>query len=88
MTVGGLGPGDDEQSRGVLVETVDDARSVGVAARGLAGQGLGERSLLVAPAGVHDEPRRLVDDQQLLVLVDDRDVGHLDRLRNRHRRAR
>ena len=82
VTVGGLGPGDDEQPRRVLVETVDDARPVGVAARGLPGQRLGERALLMAPARVHDESRRLVDDQQLVVLVGNRDVGRVDRLRH------
>ena len=44
-----------------------------------AGQRLGERALAVAAAGVHDEARRLVDDEQVVVLVGDRDVDRRDR---------
>ena len=77
---------DDHQARGVAVEAVDDPRPLGIgAARDPAAQRVDERAARAARARVDDEARRLVDDEQVLVLVCDRDV---DRRRGRRRRGR
>ena len=58
------------QARGVAIEAVHDPRALRVnAARGDPGEQLRQRALLVAPPGVHDEARRLVHHQQVLILV-------------------
>jgi hypothetical protein len=65
-----LGPSDDQEAGGVAVETVDDARTLRVPSRNATvEQGVDKRPLLVPRCRVHDEPRRLVDDEQMLVLV-------------------
>jgi len=71
--VGLLGAGDDEESGRVAVEAMDDARpfrgiSPGNAPRE---ERLHERSTRVARRGMNDDPGRLVDDEQVLVLVGD-----------------
>ena len=75
---------DDEQAGGVAVEPVHDPGPRGVPAgrrrralaRGDSGASmLGERVLAVAARGVHDEARALVDHEQVLVLVGDREGG-------------
>ena len=71
--------GDHEQPRGVAVEAVHDPGAVGlVAPGGGSRQRLRERPVPVAAGRMHDDPGRLVDDQQVLVLVGDRE---------RHRRT-
>ena len=66
-----LGAGDDEQPRGVPVEPVDDARPPGLAAGDEAGEQVDERPAGAAGAGMDDQPGRLVDDGQVLVLPGD-----------------
>jgi hypothetical protein len=69
--------GHDEQPRGVAVQAMDDARPPGVvAARRAPGQRLGQRALAVPARRMHDDAGRLVDDDEVLVLVGDREVGH------------
>ena len=71
--------GDHQQARGPLVEPVDDARPEDAAHAGevahVAEQRVHERAARGAGARVHDEPGRLVHDDQVAVLVDD---GHFD----------
>ena len=63
---------DDEQPRSVLVQPVDDARPELVLAAGRAArQRLRERAGVVARRRVDDNAGRLVDDEQVVVLVDD-----------------
>ena len=64
---------DDEQARGVAVEAVHDPGALGLAAGEPRREQLGERLLAVPAGGVHDEARPLVDDEQVLVLVGDRE---------------
>ena len=71
-----LGAGDDEQPRRVAVEAVDDARTVRLASRGaVLDERLRERAAGVPCAGVHDDARRFVDDEEVLVRVRDAEVG-------------
>ena len=95
--VRGRRPRHDEQARGAAVESVHDAgppgitdgRDLGVAAE----QAVDERAVGCAGAGVHDEARRLVDDDQVVVGVDhgehDSGIGvEGRRLRGRHLHVR
>ena len=66
---------DDEQPRGVAVEAVDDPRPPLLPAARDAGQRLGERARGVPARRVHDDAGRLVDDEQVLVLVGHGEVG-------------
>src|SRR4051794_31233313 len=76
--------GEHEQPRGVAVEPVHDARAVRVRAAGHAAlQRLYERALGVALARMYDDARGLVDDDQVLVLVGDRERRGRDRLARR-----
>ena len=52
-----------QQPGGLLVEPVHDARALGVAAPGAAGQRLRERAGAVARRRMHDKPGGLVDDR-------------------------
>jgi hypothetical protein len=64
--------GDDEEARRVAVESVDDARPVGVAALEATGeQPVDERPAPAPRCRVDDDTRRLVDDEQVVVLVRD-----------------
>ncbi len=70
-----VGLGHDQQPARVLVEAVHDAgpRHAADARQALAAMGdqrVDERAVRVARARMHDEPRRLVDDDQRVVLVD------------------
>ena len=71
--------GDHQQTGGVAVQAVDDSGAplLLAAAGASAGQGLGERPGPVSARGVHHDSRRLVDDQQVLVLVRDDEVHRL-----------
>ena len=77
--------GHEQEARRALVEAVHDARAVGVVADARAARGtrasrpVDERAGALAGARVHDEAGRLVDHEQVVVLVHD---GH------RRRRAR
>ena len=64
---------DDQEAAGVLVEAVDDAgaRHAGELRRVMQ-ERIQQRAVPVAAARVHDETRRLVDHEQCVVLVDDR----------------
>ena len=64
---------DHEQARGVAVEPVDDPRPVDlVPARRVVGeQAVDERAGRMAGRRMDHEPGRLVDDEQVLVLVGD-----------------
>ena len=83
-----LGARDDEQAGGVAVEPVDDPGPVRrVAAGEAADQPVDERPRRVARRRVHDDPRRLVDHEQVLVLVGDTQRNVLaDDLSARHLR--
>ena len=69
-----------EQPGRVAVEPVHDARALGVRPAGdAARERLHERALARALARVDDDARRLVDHEQVLVLVGDREARRLDR---------
>ena len=66
----------DQQAAGVLVDAVDNALPLHTVAGGelslaVKEQGVDQRPLLVARAGVHHHVFGFVDHQQMLVLVDD-----------------
>ena len=70
----GIALGNDEQPRGVAVEPVDDPGAPGLIAAGAATRRAPARaSPCGGPAPDVRRPRRLVDDQQVLVLVRDRE---------------
>src|SRR5690606_20773989 len=75
--VGAGAPGPEEQAGGALVEAVDDPGPVGLADAGdlrVAGeQAVDQRPLVPPGTRVDDDAGRLVDDDQVVVLVDD---GH------------
>ncbi len=78
--------GDDEEAGGALVETVHDAGPLDAADPGKARAAVGDESVDeraggVSGGGVHDEMGRLVDDDEVLVLVDDVKVDLLGRWR-------
>ena len=61
---------DDEEARCVAVESVDDPRSLGVAAgRTEREKPVRESRPIVLARWMHDEPGRLVDDEEVLVVV-------------------
>ncbi len=71
-----VGLGDDHQAGGVLVEPVHDARPLHAADAGQAVAAMGDqrvdqRARPVAGGRMHDEAARLVDDDEVVVLVDD-----------------
>ena len=76
-TVGPIRFCNDQQSRSLLVEAVDHPRPLRLALpRQVATppqQGVDERSRPVAGGRVDDHPRRLVDNEKRIVLVDDLD---------------
>lgn len=84
--------GDDEQAARVLVEAVDDAGPAHAADPGQAhpamrDQPIDEGAVLVPRRRVHDEPCRLVDDDEILVLMDDGERQSLaERLGGKRRR--
>jgi hypothetical protein len=89
--VGDLRPRDHEQPRGVTVQPVHDPRPAGVLAAGRPpGERLGQRARPVAARRVHHDPRGLVDDDQVRVLVQHRERRRVglgrreDRRRRRH----
>ena len=90
--VGDVGLGDHQQPRRVLVDAVDDAGPRDAAdARQAAGamveQRVDQRPVAIAGGGMDDQAGGLVDDQQMLVLEDDRQRDVL-RLRYAPARAR
>ena len=69
---------DDHQARRVAVEAVDDPGSVGVAAGDVPReQAVHERAGRVSGRGMDDEACRLVDDDEVLVLVGDPQIHRL-----------
>ena len=74
-----LRAGDDEQAGRVAVEAVHDPGPVVVVSSlgAVLEQPLDERARPRRPGRMDDEPGRLVDDEQVLVLPDDRDVERL-----------
>ncbi len=76
---------DDEQARRVAVEPVDDAGPLLVVAAGRVEreQPVHERAAAMAAGGMDDDPRGLVDDEEVLVLPGDRQLHLLgcERLR-------
>ncbi len=94
--VGAVGLGHHHQPGGVLVEPVHDAgpldaADAGEAVAAMGDQRIDQRAGGVAGGRVHHEARRLVDDDELVVLVDDverdRFALRLRRLRRRQRHA-
>jgi hypothetical protein len=70
-----LGARDDQQAGGVAVEAVDDSRPVLLPALGaVLEQAVRKRPLEVSRARMDDDAGRLVDDEQVLVLVCDPEV--------------
>jgi hypothetical protein len=70
-----LGARDHEKPRGVAVEPVDDALPIVLTPRGaVLDQRLGQRAFRVSRARVYDDAGRLVDDQEVLVLVRDAQI--------------
>src|SRR5258708_7900601 len=68
--------GDDHHAAGVLVEPMDDpgTRRVTARVRGdLADDGVHERAGRVSVRRMHDGPRGLVHDEDVVILVEDRD---------------
>src|SRR5579884_3087859 len=74
-------PRDDEQTRGVAIEPVHDSRPLGLLAarRVVRDEAVDERAARVPGRRVHDEAGGLVDDEEVLVLVGNREL-HLLRL--------
>ncbi len=75
--VGQLRLGDHHDAGGVLVQPVHDARAALAADAGervaaMGEQGVDQGAVLVAGRGVHDQPGRLVEHDQVGVLVEDR----------------
>ena len=69
---------DDHQAAGVLVEPVHDARARDRGELGVAMQErVQQRAVAVARAGMHDQPRRLVEHERRVVLVHDRERDRL-----------
>ena len=69
--------GHHQAAAGFLVEPVDDARTRNAAdaaqlPRAMVKQGIDQRVFFVASGGMHHQPRRFVQDQQGLVLKQDR----------------
>ena len=79
--MGEVALGDEEDARGVAVEAVDDAGAELAADAGevadVVEQGVDEGARAVAGRGMHDDARRLVDRDQVLVLVEDRERDRL-----------
>ncbi len=73
--------GDHHEAAGVLVQTVHDARSIGLADRRQAAQpmkqGVDQRATSVPHGGMHDQSGLLVDYGQVFVMVDDLDRDRL-----------
>lgn len=79
---------EDEEAGRVAVEAVDDSRPVGVLSTGRPPEErVDERAAPPAGTRVDDDAGGLVDDQQVLVLVGDRE-GHVLALERRLRRLR
>ena len=82
--------GNHEAAGGVLVEPVDDARPPFAAdageRRAMGQERVDERTRLVARRGVRDQPGGLVDHQQIVVLVKQRQVNRLGDECGVHRR--
>ena len=68
---------DDEETRGVAIQSMDDSRTIGIVAAGCSERHElpRERAGGGTSAGVHRHARGLVDDDEVLVLVRDSD-GH------------
>ena len=81
--VGLFRAGDDEQAGGVSVEPVDDPRPILLSARRAADEAVDERAAPVAGSRMDDDPGRLVDHEQMLVLVGNPEIDlfALERLR-------
>ena len=76
----------DQQTAGVLVETVNDARPRNPRKlRRVMQQRVGKRSVPVAAARMDDQAGGLVDDEQRIVLVHDDEIDRLRGKRNRFR---
>ena len=85
--MGGLGLGDDHQTARVLVETMDDTGPANPADPGevrtaMADQGVDERAVRVPRRRVNNQPRGLINDDQMCILKAD---VQRDRLRYRRR---
>src|SRR6478735_4862770 len=81
LFIGALRARDEQQARRVPVEPVDDPRPPGITTGGAeADEPVDQRLLVVSWRRVDDEPGRLVDHEQVLVLEDDLEwlVGRLE----------
>ena len=82
--MGDVGLGDDQQPGRILVDPVDDPRprhpaDAAEPPGAMVEQGIDQSAVEIARRGMDDHARRLVDDQQMIVLEDDleRDVLRL-----------
>ena len=72
----GIGFGDDEQARGVLVQSMHDAGPLDAANAGKTASAMGDERINERPGSMsgrrmHDEPRRLIYHDQIIVFIDD-----------------
>src|SRR5262245_63560214 len=72
-----LGSRNDQEPRGVAIEPVDDSGPLLLPARGSACEPMDERPGHMPGSRVHDDACRLVDDEQVLVLVGDAELDVL-----------
>ena len=88
--MGGIILGSHDQAAGILVQAMDDARATfasdareGLSAMG--DEGVDQRAIGIAGCRVHHHAGRLVDDDEILVFEDDREVHRLAFRLGRHR---
>ena len=78
--VGELGLGHDHDAGGVLVQPMDDpgpalAADPGELVAAMCQQRVDQRAVLVAGGGMHNQTCGLVEDDQVCVLIKDREMG-------------
>src|SRR6516225_4925446 len=83
---------DHQEAGRILVEPMDNSRpaypaDAREAVAKVGDQGVDERASPIAWGGMHDEPRRLIDNEQLFILVNDRERDVLRFRLSRHRRG-
>ncbi len=87
-SMGGWCQGDDHQSAGFLIKTMDDSRANAVSAFALNGedlfsitmeQSIGKRVIPIAGGGMDDKTLRFVDHKDCIILMNDREIDRLRR---------
>ena len=86
-----IGLGDDQEPRGLLVEAMHEPHALRPAPRrqrlSASEERIHQRPRPVPGRGMHHHPRRLVDDHQILVLIDDADRDRFGKDLTPHRRG-